>query len=215
MQRILFSFFLAGLLFSIRSSSQTRNDFVVMAYYADGNFSSIDSFHIEKVTHLIFSFCHLKANKLNVDNAADTAVIHKLVALKKRNPSMKVILSLGGWGGCETCSDVFSTKQGRSEFSVSVKQLNDYFKTDGLDLDWEYPTVVGYPGHKYQPADKENFTELVKELRKTLGKTYEICFAAGGYNEYLDNAVDWKKVMKEVDHVNLMTYDLVNGYSTK
>ena len=93
-----------------------------------------------------------------------------MVALKKRNPQLKIILSLGGWGGCETCSDVFSTKKGRKKFSKSAKKLCDYFGTDGIDLDWEYPTISGFPGHPYGPQDKPNFTALIKQLRKKLGK---------------------------------------------
>jgi chitinase len=155
----------------------------------------------------------LKGNRLNVDNAADSVMIQKMVSLKNRNPDLKVILSLGGWGGCASCSDVFSTKQGRREFSNSVKELSLYFGSDGLDLDWEYPTIKGYPDHKFQAGDKANFTALVKQLRKTLGNQYEVSFAAGGFNQYIDKSVDWKKVMKKVDYVNMMTYDLVNGYA--
>lgn len=199
--------------FSICSYSQSKNKFAVIAYYADNNLAQIDSFSIEKLTHIIFSFCHLKGNRLNVDDAADSAMIRKMVSLKKRNPGLKVILSLGGWGGCAACSDAFATKEGRKEFSNSVKELSEYFGSDGLDLDWEYPTIQGYPGHKFQPADKENFSELINQLRQTLGKKYEISFAAGGFNQFIDKAVDWKKVMKKVNYVNMMTYDLVNGYA--
>jgi hypothetical protein len=45
---------------------------------------------------------------------------------------LKVLLSLGGWGGCGPCSEVFSTKNGRAEFARSVKQLLDGTHTDGL-----------------------------------------------------------------------------------
>lgn len=197
-------------------NKETKKIIAVMAYYfPGGNLTRIDSFPVEKLSHIIFSFCHLKCNRLSVDNAKDTAVIQKLVSLKNRNQDLKIILSLGGWGGCEFCSDVFSTSKGRKDFVESTKEITNYFKVDGLDLDWEYPTVVGFPGHKYQPADKQNFTFLIRELREAMGKDYQLGFAAGGYNEYLDNAVEWDNVMKEVNHVNLMTYDLVNGYSTK
>src|SRR5687768_1217957 len=135
-------------------SNKFKKDIAVMAYYMPGgNLNRIDSFPVEKLSHIIFSFCHLKGNRLSVDNAEDSAVIQKLVSLKKRNKNLKIILSLGGWGGCEFCSDVFSTPEGRKEFIQSTREISDYFKVDGLDLDWEYPTVVGYPGHKYQPAD--------------------------------------------------------------
>src|SRR6185312_10344370 len=163
------------LLFSLVTSfcnaqkKRDKNDIAVIAYYA-GRGNTIDSFEIEKLTHLIFSFCHLKGNRLSVDHARDSATITDMVALKKRNPQLKIILSLGGWGGCETCSDVFSTKKGRKEFSKSAKQLCDYFGTDGIDLDWEYPTISGFPGHAYGPQDKPNFTALIKQLRKKLGK---------------------------------------------
>lgn len=192
---------------------QSVNKFSVTAYYFGGP-EKVDSVAAEKLTHIIFSFCHLKGNTLQVDDSRDASTIAALVGLKKRNPSLKVLLSLGGWGGCASCSDVFSTAKGRKEFSQSVLQLNQFFKSDGIDLDWEYPVVEGYPGHKYVPADKQNFTELVRDLRKTLGTQYEISFAAGGFQKFLDESVSWKDVVAEVDRVNLMTYDLVNGYST-
>lgn len=207
---ILFIFLIAPVV-----SYEQQNKFAVIGYYAGKSPAQLDSFPIEKLTHIIFSFCHLKGNLLNVHDAVDSATIQKMVSLKKRNANLKVILSLGGWGGCATCSDVFSTKEGRQEFAESVKELSEYFKTDGIDLDWEYPTIPGYPGHKYQAADKENFTALVKQLRKTLGKKYEISFAAGGFSRYIDEAVEWKKVMRKVNYVNMMTYDLVSGFATK
>lgn len=195
------------------SAFTQQNSFTVTAYYA-GDTAQINHYDPKKLTHIIFSFCHLKGNRLNVDNKMDTLRIQKLVGLKKKNPSLKVLLSLGGWGGCETCSDVFSTDAGRKEFAASVKELNTYFNTDGIDLDWEYPAVEGYPGHKYKPEDKANFTALVAELRNSLGSGNDISFAAGGFQKFIDEAIEWDKVMKVVDRLNLMSYDLVHGYST-
>lgn len=91
--------------------------------------------------------------------------------------------------------------------------MSDYFKVDGLDLDWEYPAIEGLPGHLFQPADKSNFTELLKSLRSTLGKKYELSFAAGGFQKYLDESIDWNAVTPLVNRINIMSYDLVNGYS--
>ncbi len=197
---------------SVYSQSNSA-PFVVIGYYA-GNAEKLDSFQVEKLTHIIFSFCHLKENRLDVRRASDTLTIQKMVSLKQRNPQLKVLLSLGGWGGCETCSDIFADKHNRKVFASSVKELTDYFQTDGIDLDWEYPVIPGYPGHRYSPDDKKNFTQLVNQLRKALGKKQIISFAAGGFTSYLRDAIDWKKVIKKVDMVNLMTYDLVGGYST-
>ncbi|MEX6686214.1 glycoside hydrolase family 18 protein [Danxiaibacter flavus] len=193
-------------------AQKKQSGITIIAYY-DGDASRIDQYPVEKLTHIIYSFCHLKGNRLNVDDAKDTATIQHLVGLKKRNPSLKVILSLGGWGGCKPCSEVFNTEAGRKEFAASTKELTDYFKTDGLDLDWEYPAIEGHPGHQFLPEDRHNFTMLCKELRKSLGKSKEISFAAGGFIKYLKESIEWKEVMPLVDKVNLMTYDLVNGYT--
>jgi chitinase len=197
---------------SLTSFSQQKNDIAVIGYFA-GRATALDSFPIEKLTHLIFSFCHLHGGELGVARATDTACIQKMVSFKQKFPSLKIILSLGGWGGCEDCSTVFSTREGRKTFAKSAKHLMEYFHTDGIDLDWEYPVIAGYPGHAHSIEDKKNFTALVKKLRKTFGKKYEISFAAGGFNRYIDSSIEWKKVMKKVDKVNVMSYDLVHGGS--
>lgn len=206
--------FLSLLLFSfIKSTVKKQAELAVIAYYS-GDSKAIDNYPVDKLTHIIYSFCHLEGNRLKVDDKADSATIKKLVSLKKNNPGLKILLSLGGWGGCKTCSPVFSTETGRQEFASSVKEINDYFQTDGIDLDWEYPAIEGYPDHAYKPEDKPNFTALVKELRLSLGDKHEITFAAGGFPKFLEESVEWKEVMAVVNYVNLMSYDLINGYST-
>jgi chitinase len=207
----------AGLLFflflfsdSFAQKTNVRYRPSVIAYFG-GRPTQIDSFATNDLSHLIFSFCHLKGDQLSVSRLSDTLLIRNMVALKAKSPSLKIILSLGGWGGCKTCSEVFSTKKGRRKFTRSVRHLSEYFHTDGLDLDWEYPALANVPGYPYSPDDKDNFTYLVKKLRKKMGKSFEISFAAGGYTDYINHAIDWNHVMPYVDIVNLMTYDLVGG----
>lgn len=126
----------------------------LIAYYA-GDEKSIDEFDLNGVDQIIYSFLHLKGNELAVDNEADSLTLVNLVKQKKKYPNLKVLVSLGGWGGCETCSEVFSTAQGRIDFAVSTAKIIETFDADGIDLDWEYPAISGYPGHKYQPEDRE------------------------------------------------------------
>lgn len=209
-------FFGISVLFLMLLANQTSHaqekPKAVLAYYS-GSPERLDSFDARQMTHIVYCFGHLDGARLKINSAKDTLTIHKMVAMKAKNPSLKVLLSLGGWGGCAPCSDVFATEKGRTEFAKSVKELNAFFKADGIDLDWEYPAVPGFPGHKYTPEDKPAFTELVKTLRKTLGKEQVITFAAGGFQRFLDEAVDWKEVMPQIDYVNLMSYDLVSGFS--
>lgn len=189
-----------------------KQNFNVIAYYA-GNAKQIDPYEVESLTHIIFCFSHLKGNQLHLGGAESVATVKKLVGLKSRNPKLKVLLSLGGWGGCKTCSDVFSQADDRLAFAESVKRLLVRYEADGIDLDWEYPAVEGPPGHPYKPEDKQNFTALLRELRQTLGSRYIISFAAGGFEDYMKDAIEWQEVAPLIDFVNLMSYDLVNGYS--
>lgn len=196
-----------------KNETAGKKDLAVIAYYA-GRTSLIDSFEVEKLTHIIFCFGHLKGNAFSIGNARDSATIQKMVALKSRNPKLKIILSLGGWSGCQTCSTVFTTGKGRRQFARSVRDITNYFGTDGIDLDWEYPAIEGFPGHPYSPEDKHAFTILINQLRKKLGSSKEISFAAGGFAKFIDSSIEWKKVIKKIDRVNLMSYDLVSGFST-
>ena len=186
--------------------------FRIIGYYC-GPSALVDSFETERLTHLIFCFGHLSGNRFEIGNAADSATIEKMVLLKKKHPALKVMLSLGGWSGCKTCSDVFNSAQGRQEFARSVKEVSDYFHTDGIDLDWEYPAIKGFPGHTFRAEDRDNFTDLLKELRAINGTSFEISFAAGGFTEFIQNSIDWKEAIQYADFVNIMSYDLVHGYS--
>lgn len=193
--------------------AQTGTKPNVIAYYT-GNGTVIENYPIEKITHLIYSFGHLKGDSMFIHTAKDSALIANMVSLKKRNPALKIMLAMGGWSACPNCSEVFSRADGRKTFARTAKSLLDYFHADGIDIDWEYPAVAGYPGHKYEQSDKQNFTLLIRQLRKTLGNEPEISFAAGGTKNCLDSCFEWKKLMPFVNRVNLMSYDLVGGYAT-
>jgi chitinase len=191
--------------------TQEKQMAVIAYYMGDGN--DINNYKTEELTHIIYSFLHLRGNNLAVDKATDSLAITKLVSLKKTNPKLKIILSLGGWGGCKTCSAVFNTETGRKDFANSTLKLFKEFNVDGLDLDWEYPSIESLPGHQFIPDDRQNFTYLIRTLRETVGQGYELSFAAGGFRDYLIQSVEWSKVIPMVNYVNMMTYDLVNGNS--
>ncbi len=195
-----------------REAGPEDRQFLVMAYYS-GNEAAIDDYDVSRLTHIIFSFCRLDGHRISIRENR-IPVLEKLVSLKEENPGLKILVALGGWGGCETCSEVFSLEEGRSDFALSVLEMLEEFDADGIDLDWEYPGISGYPGHPYKPEDKRNFTLLVEKLREVLGNEYEIGFAAGGFPRFFDESAEWKKVMPVVDYVNVMTYDYRTGPET-
>ncbi|MGY8949777.1 MAG: glycoside hydrolase family 18 protein [Flavobacteriales bacterium] len=202
------------LLFILSCSNNTEIKPQVIAYYA-GDEKSIDEFNLDGVDQIIYSFLHLKGNKLAIDNKTDSLTLINVVNQKNKYPKLKVLVSLGGWGGCETCSDVFSSKEARTEFAISTADIIESFNADGIDLDWEYPGISGFPGHSYKPEDRENFTDLVIQLRRYMKKEDILSFAAGASNRFFKNSIEWDKVMPLVNNVNLMTYDFYGSGSTK
>jgi chitinase len=182
----------------------------IIAYYS-GKVKQIKTYYKPQITEIIFSFSHLSGNRLTIDNKKDTLTIRALVALKKKNPRLKILLSLGGWGGCKTCSDVFSSDSGRLEFAGSVLDLTNYFHTDGVDLDWEFPALAAYPEHPFNVEDKVNFTSLIQTLRKKLGKSKEISVICAGVSPFLEGSLDLPDIAPYVDRINLMTYDLIGS----
>src|SRR5574343_1579809 len=211
--RLLFAFITCSFILSGTSTlAQKSHRPYTIAYYT-GDANNIHNFRVDQLSHIIYSFLHLKGDSLHFGNENQKTILRGLTALKQKHPQLRVLIALGGWGGCAPCSDVFSNQKGRSTFAQSVKQILTEFNADGIDIDWEYPTIEGYPGHQFAPEAKDNFTALMRTLRQTLGKKKDITFAAGGFTKFLEESVDWKAVMPYTSWVNLMTYDLVSGYS--
>ncbi|MGB4902572.1 MAG: glycoside hydrolase family 18 protein [Saprospiraceae bacterium] len=198
------------LLYSV--SFAQKQPYHIIAYYT-GNGEVINQYPVEQLTHIIYSFLKIQNDTLTFKSPKQEESLIQLVELKKRNPELKIMVSVGGWGGCAPCSDLFASEAHRSTFAKTTVALFKKYHVDGIDLDWEYPTIAGYPGHNYAPEDKNNFTELVKTLRQEMGPGYILSFAAGGFTRFLEESVDWDALMPYLDFVNLMTYDLTSGAS--
>lgn len=185
----------------------------VIAYYT-GDAPTLKSYNLNQISHLIYSFADLRGDSLLLFEERKKIAAQQIIALKKEYPKLRVMISFGGWGACASCSDLFASAKRRATFVQSVHYLLEDYGFDGIDLDWEYPAIEGFPGHTFRAEDKANFTKLVTELRYALGKNKILSFAAGGFIHYLENAVEWDAVSPMVDFINLMTYDLVGGYAT-
>lgn len=101
----------------------------------------------------------------------------KVGAIRKQNPSVKVMLAVGGWNaGSGPFSNMAATASSRKVFIDSVIALLDKYTYDGLDLDWEYPAQR--EGSK--PQDKQNFSLLIKvskckNRKNKASRTHESC----------------------------------------
>jgi len=195
------------------SYGQKAKKFKVVGYFS-GDSAMLHAYDVKKLTHLIYGFSHVNNGNMVITKPKDAPALLAFQKIKKQYPGLKTMIALGGWGGCEFCSQTFNDKELTKKFAASVKDFLNEYKLDGIDLDWEYPVIAGHPGHQNIPEDKEAFTNLVRELRNALGKQKLISFAAGGFQKYFDSSIAWHEVEPYLDFVNMMTYDLVHGYST-
>ena len=165
-----------------------------------------------RLNRINYAFANIVDGRMVAGFANDTENLARLTDLKRENPSLTVLISVGGWLWSNHFSDVALTAQSRDTFKQSVMDFLKLHNLDGLDVDWEYPGMAG-ASSAFRSEDKQNFTLLLKEMRerfdqestRTHRRLY-LTIAAGSDNEYLDHT-EMAKVQRYVDTVNLMTYD--------
>jgi chitinase len=170
------------------------------------------------ITHINYAFANIKNGKVIAGNKNDGEVLKKLHTLKKVNDSLKILISVGGWGWSGDFSNAVLTEKSREVFANSAITFMQKHELDGIDLDWEYPGQVG-AGNIFRPEDKENFTFILKLLRKKLDslatpkEKYLLTIATGANQNYLDHT-NMGEAQNYLDF-NIMTYDFYTGESNE
>ena len=166
----------------------------------------------QKLTRVNYAFANIKDGRIVNGYSHDDQNLAALVALKHENPSLTVLVSVGGWLWSGRFSDMSLTKESRAVFISSVVDYVVDHQLDGLDIDWEFPGMAGFENH-FRAEDKQNYTLLVKELRsrfdqleKKVDRPLYITVATGAGSDWLAHT-EMHKVAKYVDTVNLMAYD--------
>ncbi len=211
-----------------------------------------------KITTLIFAFAAPKPDSLgsivpqinsyidyqqpytsemSIDGVADDSTqplrgqFNQLKKLKAEYPGLKILLSIGGWGGGKYFSDAARTTVSREIFVDDC--INKFIYGDlpvingaggnrsaegifdGFDIDWEFPVSGGPEGTHNIPDDKENLTKLLGLFRKRLdivNPKLILTEAVPAFNPNLNN-FDIKAEAKYLDWFNLMTYDLHGNWN--
>lgn len=192
---------------------------------------------VSKITHINYAFGHIATLDAQGNafpgyvDVPDPAKLRALVDLKKKNPNLKVLLSIGGWGMdgfCAIASDANKTKI----FANSCKQIMDEFGLDGIDIDWEYPGTIGDHldvltcSHLKLPTwddnnkaaneyavfvDGMNYIKLLREVRNVIGWDYLVTIASGvGYDWMCSSSLG--ELPDYLDFINIMCYDLYGDW---
>ncbi len=189
-----------------KSSQQTAGDDaesaapekVIVAYVTAGGGELPDP---SLMTVINYAFGHVDSTfeGVNIDKPER---LRQVVALKKQNADLKVMLSVGGWTS-GNFSEMAADSLHRTAFVNNCKKIVDDFGLDGIDIDWEYPTS-SEAGISSSPEDTDNYTLLMRDLRNVLGKDKMVTLATIWSAKY----IDFKAIDQYVDLVNVMSYDM-------
>lgn len=187
----------------------------IIGYVAGWKDINPKSIPAEKLTHINYAFANVAdgiVTNMEGREERDSSNFLKLQELKKRNPELKLLVSIGGWTHSKGFSDAVLTAESRKKLTASGIDFLLKYNLDGLDFDWEYPALQG-DNNVVRPEDKENFVAMLQSFRQALdsigevnGKHYLSTIASGGFREYLE-LNDLAEAQKHLDFINIMAYD--------
>ncbi|XP_063916520.1 probable chitinase 10 [Zophobas morio] len=158
-------------------------------------------------THIIYAFATLKDHKLAETSDKDPDMYDRVVALREKNPDLKVLLAIGGWAfGSTPFKELTSNVFRMNQFVYDAIDFLREYQFNGLDVDWEYPRGAD---------DRAAYVNLLKELRvafegeaKTSGQPRLLLTAAVPASfEAIAAGYDVPEIAKYLDFINVMTYD--------
>ncbi|WP_206458206.1 glycosyl hydrolase family 18 protein [Anaerovorax sp. IOR16] len=200
------------------SPAQPFSKKVVGYYAAWSSYSGYYPNQIDpsKLTHINYAFANISSDlKITMGYPdIDENNFKLLNELKMTNPSLKTLISIGGWSWSGKFSDAALSDASRTVFAESCIDFIIKYGFDGVDLDWEYPVSGGLTSNSKRPEDKQNFTLLLQKLREKLdeqgtmdNKHYLLTIAGGASSSYLNN-IEITKLSQYIDYATIMTYDL-------
>uniref|UniRef100_A0A1Y1JQQ8 GH18 domain-containing protein n=1 Tax=Photinus pyralis TaxID=7054 RepID=A0A1Y1JQQ8_PHOPY len=194
----------------VEIAKNPSSDYKLVCYYTFPS-SSPDDLQPSDIdpllcTHINVGFATVVNNTIFL-NDNQSLIVRDVVALKRRNPDLKILLSVGGAGGTGGFPQMVLNHATRKSFIGSIDECVRNYSIDGVDLDWEFPNKEPSPDSK----QKMHFTQLLAEIRAEIKRQQRYKFlltvAVAAPRFIVDLAYDISYMSSYVDYVNVMTYD--------
>lgn len=177
-------------------------------------------------THSYFAFANIDLDKMKLapfekndvaEGAESTApcLYEEFNKLKRKNPQMKTLLSLGGASaGVEKFRKLIGSDDDRKKFIKNTIETLRKYNFDGLDLDWEFPETQ---------QDKTGFTKLVKDFRLEFQSEAFVSdkprllltAAVAVWKPKVEAGYEPQKLAQYLDYINLMAYDYHGSWNQR
>uniref|UniRef100_A0A915INQ1 Chitinase n=1 Tax=Romanomermis culicivorax TaxID=13658 RepID=A0A915INQ1_ROMCU len=166
-------------------------------------------------THIFFAFVETNdKQEIVTTRENDREIFKRLNKLKKKQPDLKLLVSLGGWGFCkgepvednrgnQILNKLVANSDSRKRF---IKNALDFVlsnKFDGFDWDWEYP----------EAAQRNDFATLLKEMYDVFHGKGLLLVAAVPFIQDRFVGYDVKSLAEYLDFINIMSYDMHGTWS--
>jgi len=197
----------------------------------------VDALHGDSVTHVLYAFVHVcgpgqlredapkcagKSDYQLATSAIDDKFNEAFARLKARAPHVKVVASIGGWGGSDPLFHIANDAAARTAFARSAADfLRAHPAFDGIDIDWEHPTNNSAANGVQlgSPADGQGYVDLMVALRSALdtltaeiGHKYIITAAINTDHSLVDK-IRYGEASKSMDLIFMMTYDFYGSWT--
>ncbi|XP_064455910.1 endochitinase-like [Ornithodoros turicata] len=164
-------------------------------------------------THVILAYVGADGEQNDIKSiipsyANNTRRYKEFANIKNKFLFVKAMVSIGGWEhGGGSLSKVAMNQQTRRAFAKNVVKFLREHNLDGVDIDWRFPANRDRGGSP--DTDERNYVELLKELSMIFrGKGLVLTATVPITPFYLNNGYDVAEMVKHVDWLNVLGFDL-------
>ncbi len=176
------------------SPEKEKNDMNVIGYLTTWNYGCYKTMDWSSLTHVNIAFVNPDKNGVFNNDIGNDATLKDIVDTAHKN-GVKVLASLGGWGGSVNYPALTATSAGIDKLNANLLSFVKRFDLDGIDIDVE------------GDVDKDfwrNYDAWITSLRRMCDDEDLMLTTATAtwYANYISD-----EALKMFDLVNLMVYD--------
>lgn len=166
----------------------------MLCYYVPTSYFPVSDVPADLCSHLVYSFGQITSTGIVPVRQSDLQRYRVLVGLKKKNPKLKVLLSLQK----DFPSVVDAGTTVMENFSSSAVKFLTSNGFDGVDLDWEFPSW----------KQRDSYAAFIQIFNADLKKAGLLLSAALPNNPYsFKTGFDPGTLTREMDFMTVMAYD--------
>ncbi len=164
--------------------------------YINGNYDGYPPSAIDykSLSYIAMSFIYPNADG---SISVDSWFLNPQLVQTAHQQGVKVIVSVGGFGGGSGFSPMAADTAARRKFADNLASFCLTNNFDGADLDWEYPAA----------SDRNNFTALCAQIRQAFNQAGISTLSAALPSQDWNNAYDIATLNNYLDWYGIMTYD--------